>query len=82
MTISGYISAHELYRLPEVKRRLGMGRHSFRLLRQVGLPILKVGRCSYVDGAAVVEALKVAAQQQAGDQVGQGGHDEGAQRHG
>ena len=36
MISPGYISAHELYRLPEAKRRLGMGRHSFRLLRQVG----------------------------------------------
>ena len=82
MTTSGYISAHELYRLPEAKRRLGMGRHSFRLLRQVGLPILKVGRNCYVDGAAVVEALKAAAEQQAGSQAGRGGHDKGAQQHG
>lgn len=73
MIAPGYISAHELYRLPEVKRRLNMGRHSFRLLREVGLPILKVGRNCYVDGGAVVEALRRAAEQQAGDQAGQEG---------
>ena len=54
----GYISAHEVYRLAEAKRRLNMGRHSFRLLREVGLPVLKVGRNCYVDGGAVVDALK------------------------
>ena len=66
MIAPGYVSASEVYRLAEVKRRLNMGRHSFRLLRQVGLPILKVGRNCYVDGGAVVEALKAAAEQQAG----------------
>jgi hypothetical protein len=64
MIAPGYISASEVYRLAEAKRRLNMGRHSFRLLRQVGLPILKVGRNCYVDGAAVVEALKAAAEHQ------------------
>jgi len=71
MTAPGYISANELYRLPEAKRRLGMGRHSFRLLRQVGLPVLKVGRNVYIEGSAILDAMKRAAEQQAGN--GQGG---------
>jgi len=70
MTSPGYISASEIYRLAEAKRRLNMGRHSFHLLRQVGLPVLKVGRNCYVEGGAVVEALKAAAKQQASGQGG------------
>ena len=66
MTAPGYISANELYRLPEAERRLGMGRHSFRLLRQVGLPVLKVGRNCYCEGPAILDAMKRAAKQQAG----------------
>ena len=68
MTSPGYISATELYRLPEAKRRLGMGRHTFALLRRAGLPTLKVGRNCYVEGSAILDALKVAAELQAGDQ--------------
>ena len=67
MTSPGYISATELYRLPEAKRRLGMGRHSFALLRRAGLPTLKVGRNCYVEGIAILDALKVAAELQAGN---------------
>lgn len=72
MTVPGYISATELYRLPEAKRRLGMGRHSFSLLRRAGLPTLKVGRNVYIEGSALLDALKAAAQQQA---VGAGNQD-------
>jgi hypothetical protein len=60
----GYISSAELYRLPEAKRRLAMGRYSFARLRKAGLPILRVGKNYYVEGAAVLDAIKVAAQQQ------------------
>ena len=67
MIAPGYISAVEIYRLAEAKRRLNMGRHSFHLLRQQGLPILKVGRNCYCEGAAILEALKRAAEQQAGN---------------
>jgi len=58
MNAPGYISAHELYRLPEAKRRLHLGRHSFRQLRQAGLKLLRVGRCHYVDGAELVGLIK------------------------
>jgi hypothetical protein len=68
----GYISANELYRLPEAKRRLGMGRHSFALLRRAGLPVLKVGRNIYVDGSALVEAMKAAAERQSHNQETEG----------
>ncbi len=71
MTSPGYISAAEVYRLGELKRRLGMARHSFRRLREVGLPVLRVGRCCYVEGSAVLDALRKAAEQQASN--GQGG---------
>jgi hypothetical protein len=78
----GYISATELYRLSEAKRRLGMGRHSFARLRQVELPIFQVGRNLYVNGADIIEALKLAATQQdaeraAAEQAGEGGQGDG-----
>ena len=74
MTSPGYISANEIYRLGEGKRRLNMGRHSFALLRKAGLPVLKVGRNCYVEGSAILDALRKAAEQQAGGH-GQGGGD-------
>jgi hypothetical protein len=58
MNAPGYVSAHELYRLADAQKRLGMGRHSFRQLRAAGLKILTVGRCSYVDGAELIGLLK------------------------
>ena len=70
MTSPGYISATELYRLAEAKRRLNMGRHSFSLLRKAGLPTLKVGRCVYIEGSAILAAIKAAAELQAGDNQG------------
>jgi|WetSurMetagenome_2_1015567.scaffolds.fasta_scaffold552392_2 hypothetical protein len=65
MTSSGYISPYEIYCLAEAKRRLNMGRHSFALLRRAGLPTLKVGRNSYVEGVAILDAIRAAAAQQA-----------------
>jgi hypothetical protein len=58
MNVPGYISAHELYRLGEAQRRLRLGRHSFRTLREAGLQILKIGRCHYIDGAELIGLIK------------------------
>ncbi len=58
MTTPGVISASDLYTLPEVQRRLRLGRHSFRDLKKKGLQILRVGRCHYVDGAELIELIK------------------------
>ena len=65
----GYISATELYRLPEAKRRLGMGRHSFTALRRSGLEVLHVGKYCYVRGTDIIRAIEQAA--------GQGGQEDG-----
>ncbi len=70
---AGYINAAEIYTLPEIKRRLRLGRWSFRKLRQAGLQVIVVGRCSYVEGAAAIEALKAAAEVQA-DTAGKEAH--------
>jgi hypothetical protein len=58
MTSPGVISAVELYSLPEAKRRLRLGRHSFRALRQAGLQILRVGRCHFVSGQELIDVIK------------------------
>jgi hypothetical protein len=53
----GYISANEIYRLAEAKRRMGFGRTSFRELRAAGLKVLVVGRNSYINGADLIDLL-------------------------
>ena len=58
MSIPGVISAIELYTLPEAKRRLRLGRHTFRQLRSAGLNLLKIGRCYYVDGGELIATMK------------------------
>jgi hypothetical protein len=71
VSTAGVINANELYGLPEAKRRLGVGRHSFDRLRRTGLPLLKVGRNVYVTGADIITAIgKAAAQQAAASQRG------------
>ena len=57
-TSPGYISEHELYSLPEAQRRLRIGRHSFRKLRQNGLQIEKCGRNFYITGFSLIETIK------------------------
>jgi len=66
MNSPGYLSAHEIYRLGELKRRLGLGRWSFRKLRQAGLPVIVIGRNSYIEGSAAIDTIKRIAEQQAG----------------
>jgi hypothetical protein len=75
MTAPSYISAHEIYRLGELKRRLGLGRWSFRKLRQAGLPVIVIGRNSYIEGSAAIETIKRLAEQQAGGNGEGGGND-------
>ena len=70
---AGYISATELYRLPEAKRRLGMGRHSFQLLRNAGLPILRIGGNHYCEGEKIIAAMQRAANNQAANHAAQEG---------
>jgi hypothetical protein len=53
-----YVSEHEVYSLPEVQRRLRMGRHSFRQLRQAGLEVWKIGRVHLVSGKLLIEILE------------------------
>ncbi len=57
----GVISVSEIYTLPEARRCLRLGRHSFRRLREHGLPVLRIGRCCFVEGSALCEALRATA---------------------
>jgi hypothetical protein len=57
------ISRDAIYPLPVFLRRLGLGRHSFRELRRLGLPVFMFGRRAYIDGAKAVECLRALAEQ-------------------
>jgi hypothetical protein len=58
------IRADEILPLPVFLRRLGLGRHTFRELRRLGLPVFTFGRRAYIDGGRAVEFLRALAEQQ------------------
>ena len=58
MSAPGVISALEIYTLCEAKRRSRLGRQSFRELRRAGLPIYRLGHGFFVEGAALIAAIK------------------------
>jgi len=55
---AGVISCHELYRLPELQKRLGLGKHAIRQARRAGLKIRRVGTRSYVLGKDVLDWIE------------------------
>jgi len=50
-----FVSAGEVYPLPELTRRLGWGEHALRQARRAGLRVIAFGRCKYVLGSDVVD---------------------------
>ena len=49
------IHADALYPLPVFERLSGLGKASMRKMRQKGLRVMRIGRCSYVRGSDVLE---------------------------
>jgi hypothetical protein len=49
------VSAHELYTLAELGRRLGMGRKTLARAQKDGLQTVAFGRMKYVRGQAVLD---------------------------
>jgi hypothetical protein len=52
------IAVGELYRLDQVKRRLGLGEAAWREMVKRGLPYIRVGKRVYLVGEEVIEFLK------------------------
>ena len=54
----GYISAGELYTLPELEARLQVGEWALRKARNAGLVMHKMGKRKFVLGADVIRFLQ------------------------
>jgi hypothetical protein len=54
----GAVSVHEVYPLPVFKQLTGLGGWALREARRAGLPVAKVGRCSYVRGQDFADYLE------------------------
>lgn len=48
--VPGVLSASEVYTLPELQRRLRLGRHAVRAMRRRGLKVHRVANRAYVTG--------------------------------
>jgi hypothetical protein len=64
ISATSVVSALEAYRLEELSRRLGVGRHGLRAMRRGGLKIRRVANRAFVLGSDVIAFLQ---QQPAGD---------------
>ena len=54
----GVIRADELYRLDEVRRRLGLNDDALRAARRAGLKARRVGRRKYFLGSELIEYVR------------------------
>lgn len=57
----GRISADELYTLPEIQTRLGLGKRALRTARRRGLTVRRIGRRSYVLGRDLMQYVESSA---------------------
>jgi hypothetical protein len=71
MNVPGVISAIEIYTLCEAKRRSRLGRQSIKELRAAGLEVFHVGHSFFVEGSALIAAIKkIAAPEEANNGKG------------
>ena len=51
----GVIESDAMYTLNELQRRSRLGKAAMRTARRAGLPVLRIGRRSYVSGRSFIE---------------------------
>ena len=71
--LPGVLSATEVYTLPELQRRLRLGRHALRAMRRRGLRIHRVANRAYVMGRDFLDFIgrQPADREHAPDDAGQ-----------
>ncbi len=57
---TGRVSADELYTLPEIKARLGLGVSALRTARRRGLKVRRIGRLGFVLGKDLIAYVEQA----------------------
>lgn len=54
---TGVVRVDEVYTLAEITARLGLSKSALRNAQRAGLPVVKIGRRSYVSGASIRDHL-------------------------